>query len=284
MPCALPALTYASCFMQTPKLIVSDLDGTLLPDSKILSGHARSVLQRLAGQGVRIALASGKFFHLTEVYADQLGPETAVVALDGARNRFAAGELEICGIAREVALELLDRHDAPHLEMFSDNGNDEILLRFRGPGIPATIQQWASRIHRVSDARAHIVGDPALLAFYGPDAEELEGIAKDAEARYPELRTAVYPMSSYGTARVVIQQRRITKGSGVVACCAHFGVSPQETMVFGDWYNDLSMFAAGCVNVATANAMPEVKAQADFITDLDCNADGVAHFLAERFL
>ena len=270
--------------MKLPKLIISDLDGTLLPDTKIISDYARSVLGALADQGVRIALASGKFFHLTQTYAEQLGPGTAVVALDGARNRFGPEDMEVSGIPRETALHLLEAHDAAHLEMFADNGNDEILLRFHGSEVPLSIQQWALHIHRVPDARAHVTGDPAILAFYGHDEAEMQAIADDAQARYPELRAAVFPNSSYGTARVVIQQRNITKGSGVLACCAHFGVRPQESMVFGDWYNDLSMFAAGCVNVATANAMPEVKAEADFITGQDCNSDGVAHFLAAAFL
>ena len=135
--------------MQIPKLIISDLDGTLLPDTKILSEYARSVLGALADQGVRIALASGKFFHLTQAYARQLGPGTAVVALDGARNRFSPEDMEVSGMPRETALNLLDTHDAAHLEMFADNGNDEILLRFYTPEVPKTIQQWASHtLHR----------------------------------------------------------------------------------------------------------------------------------------
>ena len=280
----MPLAPLALLPMELPKLIVSDLDGTLLPDSKIMSAYAQSVLGRLAARGVRIVLASGKFFHLTETYAGQLGPDTSVVALDGARNRFAPREIQVSGIDREIVLDLLDRHDGPHLEIFADNGHDEILLRFRGQQVPLSIQQWASRIHRIPDARGHIAGDPAILAFYGHDVEELQAIADDALAGYPELRAAVFHNSSHGTARVVIQQREITKGSGVLACCGHFGVTPRESMVFGDWYNDLSMFAAGCVNVATANAMPEVKAQAQFVTEQDCNDDGVARFLDGAFL
>ncbi len=274
--------------MQLPRLIVTDLDGTLLPDSKVLPAYSREVLGALAAKGVKIALASGKFFHLTDEYARLLGAETAVVALDGARNRFFAHDGKAngkaSGISRQVALELLDAHDGAHLEMFADNGNDEILLRFRAESVPASIQQWATRIHRVQDARGHMVGDPALLAFYGRDLAELRAIAAAAEGGHPELRTSVFDSSSYGPGRVVIQQKAVTKGSGVLEMCGCFDIAPGECMVFGDWYNDLTMFAAGCVNVATANAVPEVKAAAAHVTGRDCNNEGVAHFLAAAFL
>lgn len=270
--------------MRLPKLIVTDLDGTLLPESKLLTGRARAVLNRLAGEGAVIALASGKFFHLTWEYAEQLGPATGVIALDGARNRFSPGNGSHKGIAREIALSLLDAFDAPHLEMFADNGEDEMLLRFHTAEVPISLQQWASRIHRVADARPHLTGDPALLSFYGKDRAELEEISAKTEAEHPHLRTAVFDSSSYGTARVVIQQRDVDKGSGVLELCRHFGVEPQACMVFGDWYNDLALFSAGCVNVAMANAVQELKARADHVTEKDNETDGVAHFLETRFL
>ena len=102
-----------------PRLIITDLDGTLLPESKELTEKTRGVLTRLAAHGVRIGIATGKFFHLTLRYADELGPETAVVALDGARNRYAEGETFAKGIGKETALALLKKWDAPHLAMFS---------------------------------------------------------------------------------------------------------------------------------------------------------------------
>ncbi|MCZ6534305.1 MAG: HAD family hydrolase [SAR324 cluster bacterium] len=270
--------------MNLPRLIVSDLDGTLLPECKVLPRHTRQVLGRLADMGVVIALASGKFFHLTWEYAQLLGPGTVAIALDGARFGYAPGNGSSNGIPREVALSILDAHDAPHLEMFADNGADEMLLRFRTPRVPESIQNWASRIHRVDDARPLLVGDPALVAFYGEHWAEMREIAQATESAHPTLRAAVFVASSYGTARVVIQQRDITKGSGVLELCRHFGFAPRECMVFGDWYNDLPLFSAGCTNVAMINAVPELQAQAHHLTERDNEAEGVAHFLAARFL
>ncbi len=265
-------------------MVVTDLDGTLLPESKELTAKTRAVLDRLAAHGVRVAIATGKFFHLTLRYADGLGPETAVVALDGARNRFAPDNGSARGIGKEIALSLLDSWDAPHLAMFADSGGDEMLLRFHGKEVHPSIQAWASRIRHVRDAREHLVGDPALLAFYGEDADELKAIARASHDDYPGLRAAMFETSAFGTARVVIQQRGVTKGSGVLELCRYHDLAPEECMVFGDWHNDLSMFEAGCINVAMVNAVPELRERAHHITERDNEADGVAHFLERAFL
>jgi hydroxymethylpyrimidine pyrophosphatase-like HAD family hydrolase len=168
--------------------------------------------------------------------------------------------------------------------MFADNGADEMLLRFHSREVHPSIQAWATRIHHVEDARAHLVGDPALLAFYGERVEELHTIAEAGMKNHPELRAAVFGTSAYGTGRVVIQQRGITKGSGVLELCRHYAIEPRNCMVFGDWHNDLSMFGVGCTNVAMANAVPELRARADYLTERDNESDGVAHFLERAFL
>ncbi len=242
------------------------------------------MLQRLAARGVRIALATGKFFHLTGEYAGALGPETAVIALDGARTRFSAANGAACGIPRDVARALLDDWDRPHLAMFADSGADEMLLRFNGREVDASIRAWARRIHHVDDARSHLVGDPALLAFYGHDPAELQELAAACERDHPRLRAGVFSTSSYGAARVVIQQREVTKGSAVTELCRHHGIAPQECIVFGDWHNDLPMFEAGCVNVAMCNAVPALRERAHHVTERDNESDGVAHFLERAFL
>lgn len=271
--------------MKLPLMVVSDLDGTLLPESKVLTEKSAAVLQGLAARGVKIAVASGKFYHLTQSYAHALGPETPVIALDGARTGFSGGngEVEARGIPRETALALLEKWDAPHLASFADSGEDELLLRLGATQVPSSIQAWASRIRRVEDVGAHLVGDPALLCFYGPEREEMEEIARAGRESFPGLRSAVHTSTAIGVARAIIQMEEITKGSGVLQLCRHFGFEPARCMVFGDWYNDLSMFEVGCVNVAMANAMPEVKARADHVTPLDCENDGVAEFLSTAF-
>ena len=263
-----------------------DLDGTLLPESKELTARTRQVMQKIAALGVRLALASGKFYHLTRHYADLLGPDTPVVALDGARIRFGPEETTTGGIPREVAQSLLEEFGAAEEPVFADNGADEMVLALPdGDGeIPLSIQTWATRIQRVTHVGRHMAGDPAVVVFYHSDPARLQKIAAAAMRRFPAMRATIAENSAYSTGRVILQRDDVTKGSGVATLCAGIGIEPGQCMVFGDWFNDLPMFDAGCVNVAMHNGQPKLRERADHITRRDCEHDGVADFLERAFL
>jgi len=52
-----------------------------------------------------------------------------------------------------------------------------------------------------------------------------------------------------------------------------------ETAVLGDWYNDRELFETKAIKIAVANAVPEIKRMADYITRRTNNEGGVAEFL-----
>ena len=59
---------------------------------------------------------------------------------------------------------------------------------------------------------------------------------------------------------------------------ANYGISPEESIAFGDAENDIAMLRAAGIGVAMGNATPEAKAAADYVTD-DCDDDGLLHAL-----
>ncbi|MBI4084165.1 MAG: HAD family phosphatase [Candidatus Lambdaproteobacteria bacterium] len=270
--------------LRLPKLIVTDLDGTLLPESKAITPYALEVLRRLREKGVRLGIATGKFYHLAQPYAAALGPETAVIALDGARTSLMAeGPSRVRGIPRAEMVGLLRWLDAPGVELFLDSGEDELLLRFERADFPLLTRHWAERKRRVADAHSQVVGDSGILSFVGA-AEPAEAVAAGIERRFASVRTSVFYSSALACQRFAVQPRAVTKGSALRELCAGLAIEPSECLAFGDWYNDVHLFRAGAVNVAMQNAVAEVKALAHHITDCDCEHDGVARFLAAAFL
>lgn len=66
------------------KLIVCDLDGTLLTPEHRLGDYTRSVLKRLRGQGLELMLASGRHFQDIRTLSDQLGGKGCLISSNGA--------------------------------------------------------------------------------------------------------------------------------------------------------------------------------------------------------
>ena len=74
----------------------------------------------------------------------------------------------------------------------------------------------------------------------------------------------------------------VSKRLGLQTLAAHLDVTQAETMAIGDHLNDVEMLAWAGVGVAMGNAVPEVKAVADWITASQAE-DGVARAI-ERFI
>jgi Cof subfamily protein (haloacid dehalogenase superfamily) len=77
---------------------------------------------------------------------------------------------------------------------------------------------------------------------------------------------------------IQIMNKQVTKEIGILKLCSQYGVNTSEIMVFGDDYNDLEMFRMSGYSVAMLNAVQELKVIADEITDTNDN-DGVANVL-----
>ena len=82
----------------------------------------------------------------------------------------------------------------------------------------------------------------------------------------------------WGDAVVDLMSRTGGKENGIRALCAAIGITPEETIAFGDAENDLEMLQLAGIGVAMGNALPQVRACADMVTDTVEN-DGIAHAL-----
>lgn len=68
------------------------------------------------------------------------------------------------------------------------------------------------------------------------------------------------------------------KGKGILALAAHEGIDPQHTIAFGDGGNDTSMIRTAGIGIAMGNAIPELKAVADYVTT-SVDDDGILRAL-----
>jgi Cof subfamily protein (haloacid dehalogenase superfamily) len=260
-----------------PRLIASDMDGTLLRWDDTVSDTTVAELERWRADGVPVVLATGRPPRWMHRIRDVLGYGTAIccngaVVLDLERFEIVHEELLQPEVLRSVTDEL--RRRQPDTWFAVEYG-----LEFRHE--PVYQPRWDVDAPGVAEATVEeMVAQPVakLLARHGslPRDEFVdlveEVVAGEATVTYSST-DALAEISAAG----------VTKASGLARVAADHGIGPEDVVVFGDMPNDIRAFAwvraGGGRAVAMAHAHPDLMAVATDVTGTN-EENGVATFLA----
>ena len=86
------------------------------------------------------------------------------------------------------------------------------------------------------------------------------------KARQSSIITIVFNFEQLEKALYEILPKGISKGSVLPKLAEYLGIDMRRTVAVGDYNNDISMLKSAGVGIAVANATPEAKAAADFVT------------------
>ncbi len=248
------------------RLIVSDLDGTLLNSQKRLSPYTAEVLSGCRSRGVRVAVATARPERAARTVLGAFQPD-AVISDNGAvvtcvgepvyKNlipgdllRRVLGELLLCGAVTCITAE----------------AGDCLLTNYRG----AVWEEGWNLVH--TDFSVIPAGtEITKLSTECRDLREIQEILSS----YPELHL----FSNTGEPWQQIQLWDSTKSNGIRRLSERLRIPLSQTIAFGDDVNDIDMLRCCGVGVAMRNAIDAVKAAADEICG-DNDGDGVAEWLA----
>ena len=274
--------------MDGVRLIALDLDGTLLNSAKELSPRNRAALERAAEAGIEIVPSTGRFYRGIPDVVSSLPFVRCAITINGAHVVDLRGGETVYSaeIPRDDAISLLRFLDTLPViydcyldgwgyitQNMRDRAEDyidyppslEMLRRLRSP-VPELKRFLLSQDRGVQK-----------LQLFTRDIPFRDRLVEELAERYPGL---VFTVSLPNN--IEINCAGADKGKALLELAKHLGISPAQTMAFGDGTNDLTMLrAAGC-GVAMGNAHPSVKAAADRVTS-DCDADGVAAVIEELF-
>lgn len=260
--------------MQTPRLVASDVDGTLLAADERPSRRTVEVLRRVDAAGVPFVMVTGRPPSWMTEIAALVGLPGLVVCANGAVLYDSATR----AVLHAETLDPVLLSDAAHALRSALPGCGLAVERLGGePSFlcePGYRHAWPNAEYTVVPP-ARLVGHPAVkLLVRQPDMTS-DAMAVAAKA---VLGDSVEVTFSAGNGLVELSARGTTKGSGLAAVARHHGVPPEEVVAFGDMPNDLPMLAFAGHAVAVANAHPDVLAAADEVTGPNV-ADGVAEVL-----
>lgn len=261
-----------------PKLLVTDLDGTVVRSDDTVSAYTHEVLARVRAAGVPVVGATGRGPRLLDLTRRDLPSAGHLVMANGGRvldllngspvaladHRLAGpvvaellAGLEAAAGPLRVMVEVLDH---PYAPLWGD----------LDPNWP-----WPQRV--VPKPRADALTGSVIKAFAqadgGADPDALLALARRI------VPPSVASLTQAGLGFVEICPPGVDKASGLAVVATALGVDPADVLVFGDMPNDLSMFRwAGWGRVAVGNAHPQVRALADEVTGSN-DQDGVAVWL-----
>jgi Cof subfamily protein (haloacid dehalogenase superfamily) len=261
-----------------PKLVATDLDGTLVRSDDTVSAYSHDVLGRVRAAGIPVVGVTGRGPRLAELCRHDVPAADFLVLAQGGRVLDLTDPADPVTLRAEVvdgALvhSLLDAIEAAV-------GPVSVLVEaLDGPDAPLWGEPHAAwRYPDVVEprARADALTGPVLKAFAHSathGADELLAVAREL------VPVDGVTVTQAGLGYIEICPPGVTKATGLAVVAESLGVDPQDVLVFGDMPNDLPMFAwAGWGRVAVANAHPEILAIADEVT-LANDEDGVAVFL-----
>lgn len=266
------------------KLIAIDMDGTLLNDRHEVPEDVKYTLSEAKKQGIKIVLCSGRPIGGIRSYIKALNLNQEgdfAIAYNGAlvqdtHTNEVVAELSL-GHADLVKLYELSMELKTPMHFFDTKGvytpnadiSDYTVLEAYLSEIPLGYRQ-------VSDIPSNM-SIPKIMFVNHPDKlnRTIEELPKSLNKQYTIVQSAPYFLE--------FVHPSASKGNAVKMLAEQLGIKQEETMTIGDNGNDLSMIEyAGC-GVAMGNAIPEVKAAADFQTRSN-NESGVAYAIRKLAL
>lgn len=253
------------------KLIVADLDGTLLKSDKSLDDNIKDVI---SGQDYKFTIASGRSMVLVKKFISELNIDLPYITNNGAeiyQNDACVKQYSIPDDEVRFILNLVQKFDlechANAENCIYTMGKIDLILPFR--------KRFEGVLPIVDNASVNAVCANTInkIMCIDKDLNKVQEFANKINL-YCEH---VHCERAEGNAFVMVN-RQASKGLALKNLLKLLHISSEEVVVFGDNYNDVSMFEAAKYSVCMENADKDVKDKATFICSSN-DMNGVSDFI-----
>jgi len=236
------------------KMIVTDLDGTLLAGKSILPEENIRALRRAMDAGVQVVIASGRMIEATMPIAEQIGVNAPLSLFNGAMTYDCINDRILKGttVPRETALRVLRELESRGMYVHTFPGRCYYLdkrchwtdyyenkIGVKGIEVGKKLSEWLE-----TDVFKLLCLD---------ESAKLDACARELAPLFPELTFV-----KSGEYHLEVIAAGVDKASGLADISECTGIAPEEMMAFGDEMNDLPMLKYAGTGYAMENAVPGV--------------------------
>ncbi len=254
--------------MRRIRMVVTDLDGTLLKADGSLTAETGARLAAMSRRGVLVVIATGRSWRTALRVQRDLGVRGPFIAHNGAyvydtrgRNQWYSNRVPV-GEARRMLAWATTR---------------KIMLRcYLGVGEPVLFnlftaehrQHFQRREDRVVDHLARTLEKrPLELFLFGTD--EVDQFLERFGPKGYGYETLVFPHPDRGIREVNVCAPGVDKLDGVRAACQRLGIQSDEVLAIGDGLNDVSLLRWAGMAAAMGTGLDSAKRVADYVTQPD---------------
>lgn len=260
------------------RLLLADVDGTLVNQEKQLTDAAVAAVHKLYDANILFAITSGRPPRGMGMLIEPLDIRTPIAGFNGGvfvQRDMAITEQKV--VPGDLVVPISDLIGSFGLDVWIYQGSDWYVPDAEGPHVAKeskTVQfepkiMTAAKDH--TDSVAKIVGV----------SDDHDAVSAAAEAVHDRFGNHVASSTSQPY-YLDVTHPDANKGSVARYLAAEYGLSPDHIATIGDMPNDVLMFAHSRLSIAMGNADAEVKKAARRITDTNDN-DGFAKAV-ERFI
>jgi len=251
------------------KMIVTDLDNTLLSRDKTISEYTASVFSRCRNAGIKIVFATARPVRAVTKWLNIDIQSDACIYHNGAVVKIGDELFQETGIEHDIVNKLLGATGQLDSMRTAVEINDMLYANFDAstvwPGVEYVMTDFGDLPQMPADKIIFITAEKAEI-------DKIERLLDD---------DLYWEISENEVLMVMDKDAR--KKNAVNALAAHFEIPLTEIVAFGDDHNDVEMLRECGIGVAVANAIDEAKAAADYVCDTN-DTDGVAKWLEEKIL
>ena len=254
------------------RLVLADVDGTLVTEEKVLTPKARQAVAQLGDAGILFAITSGRPPRGMQTLIKDLKLSTVVAGFNG-------------GVYTTPRLDPIVMRDLPK------DATARAIELIREHGLVAWL--YTDTVWYVQDPKGPHVDRESKTVGFGPEiasdysvylaqAAKIVGVSDDLQAVAKCEKKVREELSDHVSAArsqpyyLDVTHPAANKGSVVDFLAAVYLIPKSSIATLGDMPNDVLMFKNSGMSIAMGNASKEVQAEANFVTDSN-KEEGFAH-------
>lgn len=268
--------------MNKIKLVVADIDLTLITSDRRFTDYTREVVTKLHEQDILFGIASGRPLDSIEYRCKNWKlpfPVDLMIGLNGAQlyDGLTSETYTYFNLKKEWMKEIIE-----FMKPYSDN----MFKHYKGK-LMFTNPDPVSVYHNNGEKEIILVDDPSKL--YEEEAPILlfrmsEDNVKKVEKLIEQQHFKDYQGFKTQSTLIEFSDKRISKGYALQKYCEMHNIDLENVAAFGDTTNDNGMIELAGMGVCMCNGSDDTKAIANYITDYSSDEDGLARFVEKHIL